>query len=81
MAHVSVGNKEFKGISFLQNKSVNPRVVATHKNPDPRWLYLDIMSRLHQVFMEEHLDNLWLAGATVRANCNTGNNFATKKGW
>jgi hypothetical protein len=32
-------------------------------------------------FTEEHLDNLWLAGATLRADCNASTNFATKKGW
>jgi hypothetical protein len=81
MAHVSVGNKELKGISFLQNESVNPRVNANCKTLDPPWLYLDSMSSFHQVFMEEHLDNLWLASAALRANCNAGTNFATKKGW
>ncbi len=39
------------------------------------------MLSFHQVFTEEHLDNLRLAGATLRADCNTGTNFATKKGW
>ncbi len=38
-------------------------------------------SSFHQVFTEEHLDNLWLAGATLRADCNAGTNFATEKGW
>ncbi len=41
----------------------------------------DSTSSFHQVFTEEHLDNLWLAGATLCANCNAGTNFATKKGW
>jgi hypothetical protein len=81
MAHVSVGNEEFKGISFLQNESVNPRIVPTRKTLDPSWLYPDSTSSFNQVFMEEHMDNLQLAGATLRANCNTGTNFATKKGW
>jgi hypothetical protein len=81
MAHVSVGNKEFKGIGFLQNESVNPHVRATQKTLDPCWLYLNSTSSFHQVFMEEHLDNLLLTGATLRANCNAGTNFATKKGW
>jgi hypothetical protein len=31
--------------------------------------------------MEKHLDNLRLTSATLRANCNTGANFTTKKGW
>ncbi len=35
---------------------------------------------LHQVFKEEHLDSLQLAGATLRTNCNAGTNFTTKKG-
>jgi hypothetical protein len=81
MAHVSIGGKEFKGIGFLQNKSTNPRVIAMRKTLDPQQLYLDSTSSFHQVFTEEHLDNLWLAGATLRANCNAGTNFATKKGW
>jgi hypothetical protein len=38
------------------------------------------MSSFRQVFTEEHLVNLWLAGATLRANCNVGTNFTTKKG-
>jgi hypothetical protein len=81
MAHISIGGKEFEGIGFLQNESSNPRVVATRKTPDPQQLYLDSTSSFHQVFTEEHLDNLWLAGATLRTNCNAGTNFATKEGW
>jgi hypothetical protein len=81
MAHVSTGGKEFKGIGFLQNESSNPRVVATCKTLDPQRLYLDSTSSFHQVFTEEHLDNLRLAGATLQADCNAGTNFATKKGW
>ncbi len=81
MAHVSVGDKEFEGIGFLQNKSVNPPVVAMRKTLDPHWLYLASTSSFHQVFTEERLDSLWLAGATLHANCNTGTNFATKNGW
>ncbi len=79
MRHVSVSNKEFKVISFLQHESVNPCVVAMRKTLDPHWLYLDSASSFHQVFMEEHLDNR-LACATLRADCNAGTNFATKKG-
>ncbi len=81
MAHILIGGKEFEGIGFLQNKSSNPRVVATRKTLDLQRLYLNSTSSFHQIFTEEHLDNLRLAGATLRANCNAGNNFATKKGW
>ncbi len=81
MAHISIGGKEFEGIGFLQNESSNPRVVATRKTLDPQQLYLDSTSSFHQVFTEEHLDNLRLAGTTLRADCNAGTNFATKKGW
>jgi hypothetical protein len=81
MAHISVGDEEFEGIGFLQSKSVNPRIVAMRKTLDPHWLYLNSTSSFHQVFTEEHLDNLRLAGATLRANCNAGTNFATEKGW
>jgi hypothetical protein len=81
MAHISIGGKEFEGIGFLQNKSSNPRVIATCKTLDPQQLYLDSTSSFHQVFTEEHLDNLRLAGATLRADCNAGTNFATKRGW
>ncbi len=81
MVHVSIGNEEFKGIGFLQNESLNPCVIVTRKTLDPQQLYLNSTSSFHQVFMEEHLDNLRLAGATLRANCNAGTNFATKKGW
>jgi hypothetical protein len=38
-------------------------------------------SSFHQVFTKEHLDNLWLTGTTLCADCNAGTNFATKKGW
>jgi hypothetical protein len=51
------------------------------KTLDPKRLYLDSTLSFHQVFMDEHLDNLWLAGATLCADCNAGTNFATKKGW
>jgi hypothetical protein len=81
MAHISIGGKEFEGIGFLQNKSSNPRVIAMRKNLDPQQLYLDSTSSFHQVFTEEHLDNLRLAAATLRADCNAGTNFATTKGW
>jgi hypothetical protein len=81
MVHISVGDTEFQGIGFLQNESTNPRVIATPKTLDPQWLYLNSTSSFHQVFTEEHLDNLCLAGATLCADCNTGTNFATKKGW
>jgi hypothetical protein len=81
MDHVSIGNEEFKGTCFLQNKSVNPCVVAMHKTLDPRWLYLDSTPSFHQVFTEEHLDNLRLAGAALHANCKADTNFATKRGW
>jgi hypothetical protein len=81
MAHILIGSKEFEGIGFLQNESSNPRVVATRKTLDPQQLYLDSTSSFHHIFTEEHLDKLRLAGATLRANCNAGTNFATKKGW
>jgi hypothetical protein len=80
MAHVSAGNNEFKGLGFLQNESVNPRVVAAHKTLDPHQLNLDSTLSFHQEFREEHLNNLWLAGATLCANFNAGTNFDTKKG-
>jgi hypothetical protein len=54
---------------------------ATRKTLDPQQLYLDSTSSFHQVFTEEDLDNLRLAGATLRADCNAGTNFAPKKGW
>jgi hypothetical protein len=79
MAHISVGNKELEGIVFLQNESVSPRSVAMSKTLDPRWLYLNSTSSFHQVFTEEHLDNLWLTSATLRAHCHADTNFATKK--
>jgi hypothetical protein len=69
MAHISISGKEFEGIGFLQNESSNPRVLAMCKTLDP------------QQFTEEHLDNLRLAGTTLRADCNAGTNFATEKGW
>ncbi len=81
MVHISLGDAEFKGIGFLQTESTNPRVIATRNTLDPHWLYLDSTSSFHQVFMEEHLDNLSLAGTTLRADCNAGTNFATKIGW
>ena len=31
--------------------------------------------------MEEHLGGCQLANATLRADCNAGTNFASKKGW
>jgi hypothetical protein len=81
MAHISIGGKEFDSIGFLQNESSNPLVIATRKTLDPQQLYLNSTSRFHQVFTEEHLDNLQLAGTTLCANCNAGTHFATKKGW
>jgi hypothetical protein len=78
MVHISIGDAEFKGIGFLQNESTNPRVIATRKTLNPQRLYLDSTSSFHQVFTEEHLDNLRFAGATLCANCNAGTNFATK---
>jgi hypothetical protein len=81
MVHISIGDAEFKGISFLQNESTNPRVIATRKTLDPQRLYLNSTSSFHQVFTEEHLDYLHLAEATLHADCNAGTNFATKKGW
>jgi hypothetical protein len=81
MAHISIGGKEFEGIGFLQNESSNPRIVTTRKTLDPQRLYLNSTSSFHQVFTDEHLDNLRLSGATLRADCNADTNFATKKGW
>ncbi len=81
MAHILISGKEFEGIGFLQNESSNPRVVAMCKTLDPQQLYLNSTSSFHQVFTEEHLDNLRLARTTLRANCNASTNFATKKGW
>ncbi len=81
MAHILIGGKEFEGIGFLQNESSNPRVLAMRKTLDPQQLYLDSTSSFHQVFTEEHLDNLRLARTTLRADCNASINFATKKGW
>jgi hypothetical protein len=81
MVHISPGDAEFKGIGFLKNESKDPRVIATCNTLDPHWLYLNSTSSFHQVFTEEHLDNLRLAGATLRADCNAGTNFATKKRW
>ena len=84
--NISIGGKEFEGIGFLQNDSSNPCVVATRKTLDPQRLYLDSTSSFHQVFTEEHVDDLRLAGlrlagVTLCAGCNAGINFATKKGW
>jgi hypothetical protein len=76
MVHISIGDAEFKGIGFLQNESTNTRVVATRNTLDLHQLYLDSTSSFHQVFTEEHLDNLHLAGATLCADCNAGTNFA-----
>ncbi len=81
MVHIFVGDVEFKGIGFLQNESTNPRVIATRKTLDPQRLYLDSTSSFRQVFTKEHLDNRCLTGATLRADCYAGTNFATKKGW
>ena len=81
MVHISLRNAEFEGIGFLQNDSTNPRIIATRNTLDPHWLYHDSTSSFHQVYTEEHVDNLRLAGATLRADCNAGTNFATKKGW
>ncbi len=69
-----------KRIGFLQNESLNPRIIATQKTLDPQQLYLDSTLSFHQVFMEKHLDDLRLAGATLWANFNSGTNFATRKG-
>ena len=79
--HISLGNAEFEGIGFLQNESTNPCIIVSDNTLDPHWLYLNSTSSFHQVFTEEHLDNLCLAGATLRADCNAGTNFATEKGW
>jgi hypothetical protein len=81
MVHISIGDTGFEGIGFLQNELTNPRVIATCKTLEPQRLYLDSTSSFHQVFMEEHLDNLRLAGATLCADCNASTNFATKKSW
>jgi hypothetical protein len=54
-----------KRIGFLQNESLNPRIIATQKTLDPQQLYLDSTLSFHQVFMEKHLDDLRLAGATL----------------
>ncbi len=50
------------------------------KTLHPQRLYLDRTLSFHQVFTDEHLDNLLLARATLRVDCNAGTNFATKKG-
>jgi hypothetical protein len=52
-----------------------------HKTLDPQRLYLDSTLSFHQVFMDEHLENLRLAVATLCADCNASTNFATNKGW
>jgi hypothetical protein len=81
MAHISVSKYILDGIGFLQNKSTNAAIVATRKTLNPHCLYLDSTSSFHQVFTKEHLDHLITAGVTLRANCNAGTNFTTKKGW
>jgi hypothetical protein len=80
MAHISVGKDILDGIGFLQNKSTNAAVVATHKTLNPHHLYLDRTSSFHQVFTKEHLNHLNMAGVTFHAGCNAGKKFATKKG-
>jgi hypothetical protein len=77
MAHISISEDILEGIGFLQNKSTNAAVVATHKTLNPCCLYLDSTSSFHQVFTKEHLNYLNTAGITLRANCNAGTNFAT----
>jgi hypothetical protein len=81
MAHISICEDVLDGIGFLQNKSTNVPVVTTWKTLNPHRLYLDSTSSSHQVFTDEHLDHLKTAGVTLRADCNAGTNFATKKGW
>ena len=60
MVRISIGDAEFKGISFLQNESTDPRIVATRNTLDPHRLYLDSTSSFHQVFTEEHLETFAL---------------------
>jgi hypothetical protein len=81
MAHISVGKDVLNGIGFLQNKSTNAAVITTRKTLNPHRLYLDSTSSFHQVFTDKHLDHLKMAVVTLHADCNAGNNFATKKGW
>ncbi len=81
MAHISLGNDEFEGIRFLQNESLNPHIITTGNTLDSQRLNLDSTSSFHKVFTDKHMDNLRLAGATLRADCNAGTKFATKKGW
>jgi len=73
--------KESNAVGFLQNEFCNPHVAETRKTLNPQMLYLDSTSSFHQVFTEEHLDNLQPAGTTLRTDCNASTNYATKKGW
>jgi hypothetical protein len=81
MAHISVGKDILNGIGFLQNNSTNAAIVTTRKTLNPNCLFLDSMSSFYQVSTKEHLNNPKLDGVTLHACCNSGTNFATKKGW
>jgi hypothetical protein len=70
-----------KELDSYKNESPNPRVIATRKTLDPQRLYLDSTLSIYQVFTDKHLDNLWLAGAILHADCKAGTNFSTEKGW
>jgi hypothetical protein len=80
-AHISISEDILDSIGFLQNESTNAVVVATHKTLNPHCLYLYSISSFRQIFTEEHLNHLNTAGITLRADCNAGTNFSTKKGW
>ena len=47
---------------------------------DPNKLYLDSTSSFHQMFTDEHLDEIKQVEVVLRGHCNAGTSFSDEKG-
>ena len=70
---------EEEDFAFLQPNS-DPKLVAKRKTLDPNKLYLDSTSSFHQMFTEQHLEDIKKSDVTLKGHCNAEPSYSDEKG-
>ena len=66
--------------AFLQKHSNNPQMAHARRTLDPNKLYLDSTSSFHQMFTDEHLEDIKQVEVVLSGHCNAGTSFSDEKG-
>ena len=65
----ALDEEEEQAFAFLQPDS-DAKLVSKRKTLDPNKLYLDSTSSFHQMFTEQHLEDIKKSDVTLRGHCN-----------